>query len=263
MLRRKSLVIVVGIIILVISASFVLYGRYMIPVVMYHSVTPEAKPKNRMQISVNLFTRQMEFLKKHHYNVISLEEAAKLIRERKKIPAKTVAITFDDGYKDNYTYAYPILKKLGIPATIFIIINEVDRPQNDRLSWEEIKEMRLSGIITIGSHTLDHPLLTEVSSAAELKRQIVDSKKILEDKLKVEVDSFCYPAGRFDARIRELVVQAGYKFAVATSFGKNVSSQDVYLIKRVRVSESDNLFEFWVKTCGYYDSYRSNNHKRK
>ena len=234
---------------------------YMVPIIMYHSITPEATVENRMQVSVNSFTRQMRFLKLHHYNVVSLRMVGEMIRDKKKIPPKTVALTFDDGYKDNYIYAYPTLKQFGLPATMFIIVNEVGRPQNDRLSWDEIKEMQNSGLIVIGSHTLDHPYLPEVKSEAELKRQIFDSKKILEQVLGVPMDLFCYPAGRFNAQIRDLVIQAGYKFAFVTGLGKKFSNQDIYLIQRVRVAETDNLLDFWIKISGYYNSFRSHNNR--
>ena len=261
MFKRKSIIVVSCA--LIIIAVFSAYARslYMLPVIMYHSVSPYARQGNRMELSVDLFTRQMEFLKTHHYNVISLEAVGQMIREKKRFPAKSVAITFDDGYQDNYVYAYPVLMKLGLPATIFIIYNEVARPLGDRLSWDEIKEMQASGLITIGSHTLDHPILVEIKSEAELKRQIFDSKKKLEEKLGVAVNAFCYPSGRFNAQVREMVIQAGYRLAVATALGKSFSNQDVYLIKRVRVSGSDNLFDFWAKTSGYYNSFRE--HRRK
>ncbi|TRZ94275.1 polysaccharide deacetylase family protein [bacterium] len=261
MFKRKSIIVVSCAVIIIAVFSAYVRSLYIVPVIMYHSVSADAEPDNRMQVSVDLFTRQMKFLKNHHYNVLSLEAVGQMIRDKKRFPPKSVAITFDDGYKDNYVYAYPVLMKLGLPATIFIIYNEVARSLGDRLSWDEIKEMQASGLITIGSHTLDHPNLVEIKSEAELKRQIFDSKKNLEEKLGVPVNAFCYPSGRFNAQVRDLVIQARYRFAVATGLGKNFSNQDIYLIKRVRVSNSDNLFDFWAKISGYYNSFREHNHK--
>ena len=262
MFRRKRLIVAscIVIVLTILASCMFIKPTYMVPILMYHSVTPEAKMENRMQVSAGLFRRQMQFLKTHRYNVVPLEVLGEMIKKGENIPPKTVALTFDDGFKDNYIYAYPVLKKMGFPATIFIIVSEVGRPMGDRLSWGEIKEMRGSGLISIGSHTLEHPYLTEVKSEAELKRQIFESKKILEEKLGVPVNTFCYPAGRFNAHIRDLAVQAGYKCAVATGLGKRFSNQDVYLIKRVRISQADNLFDFWIKLGGYYNSFR--NHKK-
>ncbi|MCX5714858.1 MAG: polysaccharide deacetylase family protein, partial [Candidatus Omnitrophica bacterium] len=109
--------------------------HYVVPILMYHSVSP--KSQNALTVSPDAFERQMRFLKTHKYNVVTLEVLVDLVSRGKKFPTRTVAITFDDGYKDNFIYAFPILKKYGIKATEFIIVNEVSRPQGDRLSWED------------------------------------------------------------------------------------------------------------------------------
>ena len=121
--------------------------KYVVPILMYHSINPHSDPcVARLIVSPQCFQRQMRFLKDNRYNVVTLKTLAELIKNKKKIPPRTLAITFDDGYKDNYTYAFPILKGYSLPATIFLILNEIGRPQNDRLSWGEIKTMRDSGI---------------------------------------------------------------------------------------------------------------------
>lgn len=263
MSKRKALITLFSVIIL-LSGCLVnfIQGKYVAPIAMYHSVNPAALAENRLAVSAQTFARQMRFLKSQHYNVLPLESLAALIKERKKIPPKTIAITFDDGYKDNYIYAFPILKKYNLPATIFIILSEVGRPQDDRLSWDEIKTMQDSGIITFGSHTLTHPLLPSVNSESELKKEIFDSKRILEEKLGRKVNAFSYPAGRFNARIRQLVMAAGYELAVTTNPGKKFANEDIFALKRLRISaNSNNLFIFWVETSGYYNFMREHRHK--
>lgn len=261
MSKRKALITLFGVIILLSGclANFI-QGKYVVPIAMYHSVNPGALPENRIAVSAQTFERQMRFLKKHHYNVLPLESVATLIKERKKIPSKTIAITFDDGYKDNYIYAFPILKKYNLPATIFIITDEVGRA--DRLSWDEIKTMQDSGIITFGSHTLGPEPLINIKSEQDLKKQIFDSKKILEEKLGRQIGAFSYPAGRFNDRIRQLVMTAGYKLAVATNPGKKFADDDIFALKRLRISANcNNLFIFWVETSGYYNFMREHRHK--
>jgi len=261
--KRKALITLFSVII-ILSGCLVnfIQGKYVVPIAMYHSVNPGALPENRLAVSTQTFERQMHFLKRHHYNVLPLESIAKLIKERKKIPPKTIAITFDDGYKDNYIYAFPVLKKYNLPATIFIIVNEVDRPQNDRLNWKEIKEMQDSGLIAFGSHTLNHPLLTDIKSEEGLRKEIFSSKMILEERLGRKVNAFSYPAGRFNDRIRQLVMTAGYKLAVATNPGKKFADNDIFILKRLRISaNSNNLFVFWVETSGYYNFMREHRHK--
>lgn len=240
----------------------VLKNNYVVPIAMYHSVTPDATFANRLTVSAETFERQMRFLKTHHYNVLSLEELAGLIKEKKKIPPRAIVITFDDGYKNNFTYAFPILKKYKLKATMFIIINEVGRVQNDRLSWDQIKAMRDSGLIFFGSHALGPDPLVKIKSEDSLKKEIFNSKKILEAKLGRQINAFSYPEGRFNDKIRQLVIAGGYKVAVATNPGKNYPDDDVFALKRLRISENAaNMFVFWVETSGFYTFLKEHRHK--
>jgi len=228
-------------------------SQYVVPILMYHSVDADAQPENRLAVTDKTFDRQMRFLKVHNYNVIPLEELVELIRGGEAIPAKTVVITLDDGYKDNFTNAFPILQKYQIPATLFIITNEVGRPQDDRLSWGEILEMQDSGLIFIGSHCVGAEPLINIESEEELIYQITASKDILEERLGRQVDLFSYPEGFFDEKIKALVVQAGYKGAVATNPGPYYPDDDPFALKRLRISENAaNLFVFAVESSGYY-----------
>jgi peptidoglycan/xylan/chitin deacetylase (PgdA/CDA1 family) len=238
--------------VVVLSVGAFLQDKYSLPIMMYHSVNPRSIPgMNLLIVKPETFERQMRFLKQHNYNVVRLEEAASLIREKKRIPLRTVVITMDDGYKDNYIYAFPVLKKYNLPATIFVIINEIGR--SDRLSWKEIEEMQASGLITFGSHTLSATPLIDFKSESEVKRQIVESKRILEAKLGRRVAAFSYPEGRFNEKIRQMVIDAGYELAVATSPGRRYSPNDLYLLKRLRISENaENLFVLWFETTGFY-----------
>lgn len=235
----------------------------MLPVIMYHSINPDRQNGSLLVVTPENFRRQMDFLKKHRYNVISLEEAGRFIKNKKRPPARTIAITFDDGYQDNYTYAFPILKEYNFPATIFIVVNEVGNPPQKRLGWEEIKLMQDSGLITFGSHTANHPNLAGVSSPETMRDEIQGSKKILEEKLGRKVESFCYPGGRFTKAARQAAIDAGFKLAVATNPGKSIPNDDVFLIKRIRISKNcDNLFIFWVETSGYYNLMRESKGKK-
>jgi peptidoglycan/xylan/chitin deacetylase (PgdA/CDA1 family) len=264
MSKRKVLITAFGVIIFfsIFLVNFI-QGKYVVPIVMYHSVNPEASPKNMLAVSTATFERQMQFLKMNHYNVLPLESLATLIKERKKISPRTIAITLDDGYKDNYIYAFPILKKYNLPATIFIILSEVGRPQDDRLSWDEIKIMQDSGIITFGSHTLGSEPLINIKSEQEIKKQIFDSKKILEEKLGRPISAFSYPEGRFNNKIKQLVMYAGYTVAVATNPGKRFANDDIFALKRLRISANcNNLFIYWVETSGYYNFMRERRHKK-
>ena len=261
MFRRKRLIVFLGIIVFTAASLAVFISRqYVLPIIMYHSVSTTVPPGNVITVSAKTFERQMLFLKKHNYKVIPLEAISDFIAKKKKIPPRTIVLTLDDGYKDNYIYAFPVLKKYNFPATIFIIVSEVGRP--GRLSWEEIKEMQGSGLIIFGSHTINHPLLNFIKADQELIKEISDSKKILEEGLGRRVNSFCYPMGRFSDKVRQAVIAAGYKIAVATNPGKKYPSNDIFVLKRLRISENaGNLFVFWIETSGYYNFIREHRHK--
>lgn len=247
---------------LIFTAGFYfIYSRYYVaPIVMYHSVIPAVPKAYRLAVSTKTFQRQMSFLKSHKYNIVPLETLAAMVRDKQKIPPKTIAITFDDGYKDNYTFAFPILKRYKIPATIFVITREIGRP--DRLSWEEIKEMSDSGLVTIGSHATGPDPLIKIKSDKELKSQIFDSRRILTQKLGKMANVFSYPEGMFNEKIRNMVIACGYKAAVATSPGKKYPNDDVFALKRLRISENaGNLFVFWFETAGIYTFIKERRHK--
>lgn len=258
MLKRKYIIFIFStIIIAVLAGNLFLRQKYVVPILMYHSVNPAATQNARLVVPPEIFDRQMGFLKKHRYNVIALEKLVELIKGKKKIPPKTLCITFDDGYKDNYLYALPILKKYNLPATVFIIFSEVGRPQNDRLSWEEIRQMRDSGVIYFGSHTLGPEPLVNMQSDAQIWHEITDSKKALEDKIGKKVLVFSYPEGLFNAKIRQMVIDAGYEGAVATNPGRSFSNEDIFALKRLRISRNaGNMFVFYVETSGYYTFFK-------
>lgn len=255
MRKRKILIFVFGaIFIAVILLAGFLRRHYAVPILMYHMVDEVlVRKQESLNVTPKAFERQMSFLKRHHYKVLPLETLVDLIKENKSIPPKTVVLTFDDGYKNNYTHAFPILKKYNLPATIFIIVNEVGRSQNDRLSWEELRQMQDSGLIKFGSHSIGAEPLININDEEELKRQIFDSKKMLEAKLGQKVALFSYPEGFFTSKIAWLVKDAGYKAAVATIPCGNFPNDDLFALKRIRVSEkASNMFIFAVEASGYY-----------
>ena len=262
MLKRKKLIVLAAV--LAAAAALVVYVRaqYVLPVLMYHSVMPEVPAGNAITVSVSTFERQMAFLGKNGYNVVRLGELADYYSGKRKFPARTIAITFDDGYEDNYIYAFPVLKKYNLPAAVFIIIAKVGEP--GYLKWEQISEMNALGLVTFGSHTLTHPFLPYEKSDRVLEEEICGSRKELESRLGRKVELFCYPMGRFDSRVEQKVKDAGYKLGVATNPGWRFPSSDAFAVKRIRISENcRNLFVFWFETSGYYNFIREIRQRRK
>lgn len=253
----KTALIICAVLILTFGLwlGFVVNRHYTVPILMYHYINDGEPLRSKLGVSPESFKRQMRFLKEHNYNVVTLDKITDLMKYKKRIPPKTIAITFDDGYLDNYTNAYPVLKKYNIPATIFVVINRIGKRlgRDDYMGWPQIEELSNSGLITIGSHSISHPNLSEVVSEDELRNEIFASKRILEETLHKKVDFFSYPFGGVNSRARSLTIEAGYKACVGTNFPKDYPSDDICALKRLRISEnSKNLFIFWVETSGFY-----------
>lgn len=246
---RKIYFAVPAIIFLIVAACFFLRSIYVVPVLMYHNIDENYK-ESKLSVSPENFKREMRFLRRFNYNVVSLNELIRLIRSKKPIPYKTVAITFDDGYKNNYTSAYPVLKKYDIPACIFVVAEKVGR--EGYASWDDLREMSKNNI-HIGSHTLSECYLPDIKDDKRLKREIVESRRIIRSKIPDGGDFLAYCSGGFNEKIRQLVIDAGYKGACATNPGSTYPKNDIYALKRVRISRtSDNLFVFWIETSGFY-----------
>ncbi len=248
-MRLVRKVLVGATILTIIFGALVLFlkPRYVVPILMYHRID-ENSTNSRLSVSPESFERQMEFLKSRGYNVVSLGELIDLIKKR-NIPYKTVAITFDDGYENNFISAYPVLKRLGFPATIFIIVALVSQPEY--MTWDQIRELSENGI-DIGSHTMTHAWLPDLDDKG-LQVQLVDSKRALESHLEKRVDFISYPLGGFNRSVLEKVREAGYKGGCATNPPDGYPDDDIYALKRLRISKtSDNLFVFWIETSGFY-----------
>ncbi|MBU1061108.1 MAG: polysaccharide deacetylase family protein [Candidatus Omnitrophica bacterium] len=215
---------------------------------MYHKIDEDAM-FSKLSVSPDSFERQMTFLKQYGYNVVRLHDLPGLMGKGNS-PYKTVAITFDDGYENNYKEAYPVLKKLGLPATIFIAPGLIG--MDGYLTWGQVIEMSESGLISIGSHTMTHAYLPD-SSEQKLGVEIFDSKRAIESHIRKDVTSFSYPVGAFNDYIRDKVMKAGYTIAVATNPGRKYPKHDIFAMKRLRISRtSDNLFVFWIEITGFY-----------
>ncbi|MBL7158435.1 MAG: polysaccharide deacetylase family protein [Candidatus Omnitrophica bacterium] len=227
---------------------------YVPAILMYHSVgdPPTATLDgygDKLNVTPEVFEKQMRFLKEHNYNVIPLNKMVERIREKERIPHKTVTITFDDGLKNNFTNAYPVLKKYGLPATFFVAVDFIGK--KNFLTWEDIREMQENGI-SIGSHTMSHRWLTSLDKK-ELKKELVESKAVIERVTGKKVYTLSYPLGRYNEETKKAAKEAGYIGAVATNPGPTKPKDDIYALKRVRISMSSaSMIVLWIETSGYY-----------
>ncbi|HDZ77016.1 MAG TPA: polysaccharide deacetylase family protein [Candidatus Omnitrophica bacterium] len=247
---KKRIFMISLVIVVLVLLNIPVRSAYVAPILMYHKIDAAESLISKIAISPETFQRQMEFLYRNKYNVIPLTELIELISKGEKIPHNTVCITFDDGYENNYTKAFPILEEYNLPATIFIIVDFVGKP--GYLSRRQLKELGDSKTITLGSHTSTHPVLTKIDKKY-FKKEIVDSKGRLDIRVAKSVELFSYPLGAFDENVRKAVIDAGYSGAVVTNLGKDYPRDDIYALRRVRISESSaNMFVFWIETSGYY-----------
>lgn len=215
----------------------------------YHRI--DEKPKQYTVLPPAEFRAQMEYLKKHEFNVVPLEEIVDAAQYGTKLPERTVALTFDDGYKDNYTIAYPILKQYKYPATLFIYPYYVSNG-GAAITWEMLKEMAADPLIKIQSHTFTHTNLNKTTRQgnAALKHEIVDSKNTLEQKLGIKVNTLAYPYGVFNPKVLAATKAAGYRsaFTIGTFPIEYAGTKptDLWTIPRIMVNRGDSL-AMWAK----------------
>jgi peptidoglycan/xylan/chitin deacetylase (PgdA/CDA1 family) len=241
----------------------------------------------------------MKFLAENNYKVISLSEAVRLIssspeselsiepnklnqprdllfasnlkpptsndkgQPNKPNKLNTVVLTFDDGYKDFLTQAFPILKKYGFSATVFLptsLIDSAGKPGLKRkyhLGWNEVRELRDEGI-AFGSHTVSHRQI-RILSRADTEYEIKKSKEVIEKELSQNVESFCYPYKfmeqdkEFVRMMKTVLIDAGYESAVTTRIGTANTEDDIFMLKRIPMNSGDEVAFFTLKLEGAYD----------
>ncbi len=217
-------------------------------VLLYHAVSKDRDFPTSAGTNVepDEFERQIRFLGRH-YSVVKLGSG---MGSAGKPP---VAVTFDDGYRDNFETAYPILARAGLPATFFLTVSRIDRdwefPRGiyPGLSWEQVREMDRNPLVDFGSHGLTHRTLTGITEE-EAVEEIEKSKAVLEERLARPIDYFSYPHGSYNPRVKELVRKAGYRAAYSVIAG----GEDEFSRRRILISRRDNLFRLRLKLSRLY-----------
>lgn len=191
-------------------------------------------------VAPRLFRSQLDYLAARGWKGVSLTE---ILQNSETAQNDQFSVTFDDGYLSVYDHAIPALRERGITATIYVVtgsiggINEWDRNAGDQqeamMSRAQVRELADAGF-EIGSHTATHPRLTELTDD-ELVREIVDSKKALEDVIGKQVTTFSYPYGNYDARVVRAVIEAGYSTAVSTRLGAITEGVSAFEIPRANI----------------------------
>jgi len=218
---------------------------------MYHRIREDGKDAE-ISVSTKNFRKQMDYLRKN-FTVISLDILMKNIGNRVDTPVDHVAITFDDGFKDNYLNAYPILREYKFPATIFLISQLIDK-REDMLDRDAIKAMK-NDTISFGSHTATHRILSEIPIESATT-EIIDSKVELETMLNEDIQFLAYPKGKrkhFNTEIKQLIKKSGYKAALSSENGEIHSDSDLFELKRIGMRNYP-LFVFRVRLSGLFET---------
>nr|WGD77289.1 polysaccharide deacetylase family protein [Bacillus subtilis]WGD93954.1 polysaccharide deacetylase family protein [Bacillus subtilis] len=198
------------------------------PILMYHSISSG----NSLRVPKKEFEAHMKWLHDNDYQTLTPKEAYLMLTQDKKPSEKCVLITFDDGYTDNYQDAYPVLKKYGMKATIFMIGKSIGHKHH--LTEDQMKEMAQHGI-SIESHTIDH---LELNGLTPQQRQseMADSKKLFDNMFHQQTTIISYPVGRYNEETLKAAEKTGYQMGVTTEPGAASRDQGMYALHRVRVS---------------------------
>jgi peptidoglycan/xylan/chitin deacetylase (PgdA/CDA1 family) len=222
---------------------------------MYHRVSRAVRP-TRYTVSEGEFRRQMTSLRNSGYRVLSLADTIAQLERSPVGAGNVVCITFDDGFMETFEVAASILSEFQFSATFFLVSGLVgltnrwdlatgSEPECALMGWREAKCLLAAGF-DIGSHSVNHPVLTELSGAAALD-EICRSKQDIEENLGVATRYFAYPYGRFDSRIRALVADAGYEAACSTLSGFANPENDRFALRRIEVFGTDSVRVFLRK----------------
>ena len=256
--RRQGCFLIVGLIFLlivsssVVSTTAVVAGRNSnraeislladVPILNYHKVDDFY---HSLSIPPEEFEEQMKYLSEHGFTTITPDQLMAYLNHDRELPENPILITFDDGYLDNFTNAYPIMKKYGFTATIFLVTNKVGHEGNF-MTWDQVRTMQKDGFV-FGSHTVSHAALTKVSREQGMM-ELTDSRKELEQQLGVKARYFAYPTGAYNRQIEDMVKQAGYKAAFTIRYGQAGTESNPYALERIPIFRGQHTFRsFFVR----------------
>jgi peptidoglycan/xylan/chitin deacetylase (PgdA/CDA1 family) len=217
--------------------------KFSLPILVYHIVRPsypnDSQAVRNIALTPEAFDAEMKYLADAGYRVVAFRDLENYVRGGAPLPGKPVILSFDDGWSDQFQYAFPILQKYRYPATFFVFTNSIGK--RGFVSWDELLALRDAGM-TIGSHSRSHPYLTRVSNPAVLWDEINGSKQALESRLGAAVTEFAYPFGRYDASTTAAVQRAGYLSARGDLYTGMQSASLLYALSAMNAPTTTALF---------------------
>ncbi len=233
-------------------------------ILMYHMISSaKTAEEARYACPPEQFEQHLGYLKSSNHTPVSLQQIDAHLLLGASLPENAVAITLDDGFEDNYTNAYPLLKKYDMPATIFLTsglmgatnqwMSKRGFPERKMLNWQQIAEMNRHKI-SFGAHTVSHPKLSEIDAEASTK-EIRQSKQTIEEQLEIPCLHFAYPYGLFTEQTSNIVGDAGFTLACSTRSGFNNRERNPLLLHRIEVYGNDPVWKLKQKmTYGLNDA---------
>ncbi len=231
-----------------------------IPILTYHSIDTSGSV---VSTAPEVFRRQMKSLSESGYNVVALNNLVEVLANKQTYSPKTVALTFDDGFQNFYTTAFPILKEYGFQATVFLVTDYCGKyndwgdnlPKLSRsrlLSWQEIKELNKYGI-EFGTHTRTHPDLTKIA-ASRVEGELFESKRVIEDSLGCGVTTLAYPYGNFNESVKQ-IAEKNFQAACSTNLGKVQRESDFFSLERIDTYYLSKQIIFNALSSNAFDRY--------
>ncbi len=219
-------------------------GEANVPILMYHHIGDLPIDASQLQLEWTVtpknFDAQMQWLARNGFRSVTMAQLVAHLKHRQPLPAKPIIISFDDGWAEQFTTAFPIMTKYGLSGTFFLYTRPLDH--TEFMTWAQAQEM-VAGGMDIQSHSITHPHLRALAPDAAFK-EIAESKATLEKRLGKPVVAFCYPFGEYNTATIEMVRRAGYESAVTLASGYRQRADELYTLHRIRVSYHDTLEDF-------------------
>lgn len=240
-------------------------SKHRVPILMYHSISDnlfgKVHPYHQINTSAAIFALQMKWLRQAGYRTTDLSNLLNGLESGQDL-SKTVVLTFDDGYQDFYTEAFPILRQCGFTATVFLASDRIRDTSvrmegADYLTWNEVRELHCEGV-TFGSHSVTHADLRSLGPE-QIDYELGYSKETIEQKIGAPVESFSYPFALpeedrdFTRYLADTLENLGYTNGVSSAIGRAKPNGTRYFLPRLRVNSWDDLDLLRAKVEGGYD----------
>lgn len=227
------------------------YNNKLLNVIYYHDIV-KGEGQSYMRMNIDIFKRHMEYIASHGYKTLRFDE---LNDDTIRYNPKTVLITFDDGWKSNYTEIYDYMKSLGIKYNIYLAVKEIGF-NSDYLTWEQVKKMHDEGFVGFGVHTYTHPDMSDINKI-DPKIEFEKADSIFYEKLGFQPLDFCYPFGKYSEESNEYIVKHTAYTRIYTSRMMYSYLQNCKVIfGRNGISNNDSFRVFKAKLKGYFNVWR-------